>query len=108
MQVGDIVTFQQGSGLISHRIVILNSTAKTLVTKGDHNKFVDNPIPSEVIIGQAVAIVRYLGKSTNLLRSPLALLILVYLPSVTVILCEARSLQRSLVRPYRLAGRSTR
>ena len=108
LRVGDVVTYRQGGGLISHRIVSIKKQPNVLITKGDYNRVADDPFPADMVTGRAVAIVPHLGKVTTILKSPLALLLIIYIPSVGIILWEARSLQRALVRPYRVSGRNTR
>jgi signal peptidase len=62
LEVGDVVTFQiSGENVVTHRIVSLDETAQTFVTKGDANDSEDPPVPYGNLVGTAVFHIPLLG-----------------------------------------------
>ena len=53
MQVGDVITFNNGSLTITHRIVDIDNEKKMVYTKGDANDASDGPVAFNNIIGRA-------------------------------------------------------
>ncbi len=68
-KVGDVIVFRSGRpDPIIHRIIMMNSSTQTYVTKGDHNKapITDNTLneyntKSNAIIGKSLARIPFLG-----------------------------------------------
>lgn len=64
IKVGDIITFREGNGTVTHRVIeIINDKGKTKYkTKGDNNNLEDDkPITYEEIEGKYLFKIRYLG-----------------------------------------------
>ena len=107
LKPGDIVSYQRSvsGAIISHRIVAVNSYTKTFTTKGDHNAYPDDPVPSSQLVGRSIAVLPAAGRLFGLIRRPLALIALIYVPATILIVLETRRFQINSVRPYRLAHR---
>lgn len=74
---GDIITFQNGNSLTTHRIVEV--TDKGYVTQGDANNTVDlDVIPPKAVVGRVVWAIPYVGSMLAFLRSPLGMVILIF------------------------------
>lgn len=77
INANDIITFQNGSGTVTHRAVQVNENG-AIITKGDANK-TEDPVP--VSASQVVGIVRFslpcLGYLVLFVRTPLAYILLV-------------------------------
>lgn len=74
---GDIITFQSGDSLTTHRIVSV--TDEGYVTQGDANNAPDeNVVPPETVIGRVVASVPEIGSILAFLKKPLGMIILVF------------------------------
>jgi signal peptidase I len=72
-QIGDVVTFRAGSGVITHRLVKQLADG-TFQTKGDANETVDpGTISASQIIGPVVAAPRRLGYWLAYFKSPIGL-----------------------------------
>ena len=108
LQPGDIVSYRTSvtGAIISHRIMSFNQATKSFITEGDHNAYPDDPVSSSQIVGQAVAYLPAAGRLFHLIRQPLALIALVYLPATLVIILEALRFKKNSIRPYRLANRN--
>ena len=68
----DIVVFQDGSTLVVHRIIEVDD--ETIITKGDANNAADEPISKELIKGEVVGCIPYVGEVVNLIKTPLGTL----------------------------------
>ncbi len=75
-QVGDIVVYQSGQSLISHRIVQMDE--ETAVTQGDANNTSDDPIRVSDIKGVVVGCIPAAGIFVYALRKPV-LIVVVFL-----------------------------
>jgi signal peptidase I len=55
---GDIIIYAQGYSLCAHRFLYkqLNNKGTWLVAKGDYRRTMDEPFPSEFLLGRVVAI----------------------------------------------------
>ena len=74
---GDIITFQNGNSLTTHRIVEV--TDKGYVTQGDANNTVDlDVIPPKAVVGRVVWAIPYVGSMLAFLRSPVGMVILIF------------------------------
>lgn len=74
---GDIITFQNGDSLTTHRIVEV--TDEGYVTQGDANNIVDlDVIPIKVVVGRVVCAIPYVGSVLAFLKSSLGMVILIF------------------------------
>lgn len=91
--VGDIITFKRGNITVTHRIHSISG--KRFQTKGDANNAVDPEIVSSSdILGKDVAIVPYLGKFTNFLRTVPGFIIFLGIPVLIYIVLEGLTLKK--------------
>ncbi|MDL2342266.1 MAG: signal peptidase I [Patescibacteria group bacterium] len=105
LAVGDIVGYRASSQMIvSHRIVSLNSATRQLLVQGDSNQAPDVPVQASQVIGRVSLVLPGFGSTTRLVRSPLGLVGLVYLPVTVVIVCQIETMKSYYRRPYRVAG----
>ena len=74
---GDIITFQSGDSLTTHRIIAV--TDKGYVTQGDANNAADQDVvlPEEVI-GRVVVAIPHIGSILAFLKTPLGMMLLVF------------------------------
>lgn len=74
---GDIITFQKGDSLTTHRIVAV--TDRGYVTQGDANNIADQDVvlPEEVV-GRVVGIIPYIGRMLVFLKKPFGTILLVF------------------------------
>ena len=73
----DIITFQSGDSLTTHRIV--DVTRDGFATKGDANDAVDPDIVSpESVIGQVVVKVPHIGNVIAYFKTPFGLVMLIF------------------------------
>ncbi len=74
--VGDIIMFESGNSLITHRIV--EETGNGFITKGDANNTPDSaPVTEESIVGKIVCTVPEVGMVLGYLKTPLGMTALV-------------------------------
>ncbi len=77
-EVGDIITFENGSSLTTHRIVGISESG--YITKGDANNTEDtSPVAQERIVGKVVFSVPKVGLVIGYLKTPLGMLCMVLL-----------------------------
>ena len=117
LRVGDVITYASKSNArqtITHRIVDIQGESKALkqiTTKGDANELPDAPISEQQIVGKVARTAPLLGRLLDTLRTPLGLLILVYVPALGVVWGELKRLslyyktRESELAPKILAGR---
>ena len=67
-QVGDIVVFQSGSMLVVHRVIQV--TEESLITQGDANNAVDDPIAISDVKGIVFSWIPGAGPIVRLLKTP--------------------------------------
>ncbi|MGM9641035.1 MAG: signal peptidase I [Faecousia sp.] len=73
---GDIIVFESGSSVVTHRIV--DRSDGGYITKGDANNAADlDPVPEERVIGRVVLVVPKIGLLIAYLRTPLGMASLV-------------------------------
>lgn len=97
LAVGDAITFvnpNNSKQTITHRIVELpgGKHPGAFITKGDANPTTDAPIPVSKIVGKVQWHVPYAGKAIDLVRKPVGLLLLIYIPALVMIVGELRNL----------------
>lgn len=89
-QVGDIITFQSGDALVTHRIIGVESGI--FLTQGDANNAPDpQGVVPEQILGQVVGRIPRMGSLIGFLRTPLGGILLILLG---VLLIEVPQLLR--------------
>ncbi len=69
LSVDKIVVYQSGRSLTVHRIVEINGDE--IITKGDANNTADPPITSDMIKGEVVLVIPFLGLIINLVQNPI-------------------------------------
>lgn len=75
--VGDVITFDGGANLTTHRIV--EAADGGYVTRGDANNAADpDVVPPEAVVGKVVATISHVGDAVLFLRSPIGLSILLF------------------------------
>jgi len=111
LKVGDIVSYRSPANpnvIITHRIVFVDSALGVLVTKGDNVSVTDGQINGSAVLGRVGYTAARLGYVLNFLRTPLGLVVAIYLPTLTILWAELRRLTRFYSQPtYRLCSRST-
>lgn len=74
---GDIITFQSGNSLTTHRIIKI--TEEGYVTQGDANNAADLDVVSiDAVVGRVVCSIPYIGCVFAFLKSPLGMVILIF------------------------------
>ena len=81
-QVGDIVVFQSGSMLVVHRVIEV--TEESLITQGDANNAVDDPIAISDVKGIVFSWIPGAGPIVRLLKTPVATILLILGAVLTV------------------------
>ncbi len=87
--VGDLVTFKledKSGTIVTHRLTRVSS--RFLLTKGDANKLPDKPIQRTQIVGLPILLLPGFGTILETLKKPLTIFLLIYLPSLFLILLE--------------------
>lgn len=75
---GDIITYESGESLITHRIV--GQTEEGFLTRGDANQANDPaPVPQELVVGKVVLCLPGVGWIQSYLQTPLGMTCLVLL-----------------------------
>ena len=69
LNVNDIIVYKTNKGLVVHRIVEINSN--NIITKGDANNTVDQPISKEQVVGKYVGKIKYLGRIIKFMQEPI-------------------------------------
>lgn len=99
---GDIVSYRSPRDpnvVITHRLIGVNRQTGQLVTAGDAFHTPDEPFSSLRVVGRATAVAPGLGSVLDLMRRPLGLIIMVYLPAALIIISETVRLSRHYGRP---------
>lgn len=110
LKPGDIISFKSPldqSVLITHRIVSISTQGNTFVTKGDRLAKPDPPFSGALVYGTVKYRLPYIGYVLSFLRTPIGLVLGVYVPALTVVVAEFRRLTRHFSRPqhvYRLGN----
>lgn len=77
-EIGDMVAFMDEDGnLITHRIIQM--TGNEVITQGDANTVMDNPIKKEQIYGKVIHTIPHVGKIVRLLQKPGVIIVLIIL-----------------------------
>ena len=97
LQIGDIITFVNPvnhNQTITHRVVELPSlkNKNQIVTKGDANPGSDRPIQPSSVIGVISYKLPKLGYAVDVIRKPIGLALVIYLPALLIVIGETRRL----------------
>ncbi|HSX33461.1 MAG TPA: signal peptidase I [Candidatus Saccharimonadales bacterium] len=111
LAVGDVVTYASPTNphkTITHRIIRI--TSQQITTKGDANAVADPTFNASSVIGRVRAHVRYAGRALDFARRPVGLLILIYVPALSILFSEMRRLSAAYKkeRPYFAPGMEAR
>lgn len=71
---GDIVSYQNGSMLVTHRV--RSVTDGGYITQGDANNTDDGEIPREAVVGKVVLVIPKVGYAIQALQTPLGMLVM--------------------------------
>ena len=99
LKTGDVITFSGPEGIVSHRIVgIETEGGLKFATKGDANNVADfDPVSPGQVIGTVALALPWLGRLLVFSQSRQGLLLLIVVPALVVLLVEGRSLWRYAV-----------
>lgn len=82
--MGDVITFRSGSSLTTHRIVGIEEDG--YITQGDANNTVDgNRVAPDAIVGKVVAHIPGVGAAIWFLKSPLGMMLLVFVGFLLIV-----------------------
>lgn len=71
---GDIVSYQSGSMLVTHRVTAV--TDGGYITRGDANNTDDGEIAREAVVGKVVLVIPKVGYAIAFLQTPLGMLVM--------------------------------
>ncbi|MDO8610446.1 MAG: signal peptidase I [bacterium] len=97
--VGDIITYyalvNKKEEIITHRILAIGGNV--YITKGDANVAQDREIVlPRLIIGKVIVIIPYLGYLISLVKSPIGLIITIFIPAGMIIFIELSKVVEAL------------
>lgn len=100
-KVGDVITFinpANSKQTITHRVVGIPTAGGKSIgrfeTKGDANATTDGSIASNDIVGKVSAGIPLLGFMFDFVRKPLGLILLIYVPALSIIVAEIKRLMK--------------
>ena len=76
IKVDDVITYKEDGEFITHRVKEIYR--ETLVTQGDANNSLDNPIIKEQVVGKVISIFPYFGTIRSIFFNPFVLLTLIF------------------------------
>lgn len=91
LKEGDIVSYLQGSAIITHRIVSIDEAAgvKTFQTKGDNNNTVDDTtLSADMLQGKFLYRIPRLGHVAMFLQTPIGMILFIAVPLVLFVLYD--------------------
>jgi signal peptidase I len=94
-KLGDIISFVSPNNakvVITHRVVGIDNHQGMVETRGDNASLVDQPIPAWNILGTVVTVVPAMGLVLHLLKNPLTLIVIIYLPALGIVISEINRL----------------
>lgn len=103
LSAGDIVSYRSidnPRAIITHRIVAIDRKTGQVVAKGDRLRSPDPIIQSDRIIGKVERTIPLAGYGFDMLRNPVGLIMVVYLPGFVVVCFEVQRLMRYYDRRY--------
>ena len=71
----DVISFRADDVIVTHRIIDIND--KEIITKGDANNTIDNPITKSDVIGKVIYIGHGYGLLSKTIMSPMVLISLI-------------------------------
>ena len=99
LQEGDIIAYNDGEGVIAHRVSINRTTAEEVVTKGDANEEEDfDPIPYASVLGRVALSIPAMGTFAAILATPIGKIYLLLTMACGAMLHILASRMRSLQR----------
>lgn len=107
LAVGDVVTYVSPLNpkkTLTHRIIKIHG--QQITARGDANAVADPVFNASAIVGQVKAHVRYAGYALDFSRKPLGLMLLIYVPALTIVIAEVKRLSAAYrkAQPYVAAG----
>lgn len=72
--VGDVVTYQSLDKFITHRVIRIEENV--VITKGDINNVIDEPVNKEFVVGKVVRNIRKAGILIRVITSPKVVVLL--------------------------------
>ena len=104
IKVGDTITFNSpmNEALTSHRVIAVeDGSSLHFRTKGDANEAADPfVLPAENVVGQVFFHLPYFGYATQFIKTPLGLLLILYLPVIVIFNMEIRNTWPVLIGTY--------
>lgn len=90
-QIGDIVAFEDGSMIVTHRIIDQNEDG-SFVTKGDYvgNSADDMPLKEQYIIGKVVNVFEGVGPFVSVMQSPLVIMLSIMIIAILLYLSSKK------------------
>ena len=90
-QIGDIVAFEDGSMIVTHRIIDQNEDG-SFVTKGDYvgNSADDMPLKDQYIIGKVVNVFEGVGPFVSVMQSPLVIMLSIMIIAILLYLSSKK------------------
>ena len=97
LKVGDIISFMDGSSVVTHRIIgITNEKGLAFVTKGDANNAADaEAVPADKVVGVFTGRIPVLGDFIFFLQKPLGMAIFIGVPVIAFIAFDIIRRQRN-------------
>ncbi len=97
VHVGDIVTFQHGNELVTHRVVAIED--ERIITKGDANDTVDvQPVTFSHVEGAYLLKVPYAGYVTEFIATKRGWFLAIVLPAAILVLLLVREIVREALK----------
>lgn len=111
IRIGDTITFYSplSEKLTTHRVIAIEAGSSShFLTKGDANEDADPfVVAAQNVVGRVCFHIPYFGYVAQFVKTPLGLLVTIFLPGIVVIVMEARNIRRVLTqkairRKYRI------
>lgn len=99
---GEIISYYSpldSKVVVSHRFVKSESKGQ-LVTAGDVTGSNDIPFPKSNVIGHVTMVLPGFGYFLNVLRKPVSMVLLIYIPAIILLFKEINRLNNHFKRPY--------
>lgn len=85
VKTNDIITYDNGKNLITHRIIKINDDFIT--TKGDANNTEDKPITNDLVVGKVVFIAKNVAIWVKVFTTPAVIISLIVTISLIYVVC---------------------
>ncbi len=103
LRLGDVISFYNpdsnaganantGATIVTHRVVGLDLSARSVQTRGDSNATADQPIDQSLLVGRVTRLLPNVGYILDFVHSRAGLAIGVYLPAAIIVFAELRRL----------------